>query len=203
MKRSKAAGPRSPLTDSPEDLILAKLQKVQKKRDVYRFIVPLVVVAACVAFAFGFLLQLSPVNGSSMLPSLYDGEWVLLLRHDRGYARNDVIAFVPENPEYNDNELIKRVIGLPGETVDIQNGAVLINGTPLEEPEISQDTVQKPEGPGVPTFPLTLGPNEYFVLGDNRGDSLDSRNFGVVHRSDIAGRVIVSLRFLNRAHSGG
>ncbi|MCL2342369.1 MAG: signal peptidase I [Firmicutes bacterium] len=205
MKRSKASPPE-PLSDSPDDLVLAKLQKVQKKRGVYRFIVPLVVVAVCVVVVFGFLLQISPVSGSSMLPTFYQGEWVLLWRLDRTYARNDVIAFVPEDPEsaaVADKELIKRVIGLPGETVDIQNGAVLINGTPLNEPEIDQETVQKPAGPGVPVFPLTLGPNEYFVLGDNRGNSMDSRNFGVITRSEIAGRIIVSLRFLSRAHSTG
>ena len=193
MKRSKPAKAAEPLPDSPEELIFAKLQKVQKKRDVYRFIVPLVVVAAVVAVLFGLVLGLAHVEGSSMLPTLYDGEWVLLWHLDGSYARDDVIAFTPVG---YDKELVKRVIGLPGETVDIQDGKVLINGAPLDEPEISQDTVQKPDGM---VFPYVLKANEYFVLGDNRGNSYDSRNFGVITKSEIAGRVIASLRFLSRA----
>jgi len=73
---------------------------------------------------------------------------------------------------------------------------VLINGAPLDEPLISQTTVQKPDGM---TFPYVLKADEYFVLGDNRGDSYDSRNFGPVTKGEIAGRVILSLRFLSRA----
>ena len=195
MKRSKTLPTPTPPADTPEDLILQKLLEVRKKRDIRRIVVPLVVVVVCVVVAFGFLLGLGYVRGSSMTPAMEDGAWVLLWRLDRSYAQGDVVAFRPAG---SGQELIKRVVGAPGDTVNIQDGAVFIDGVKLDEPEISQTTVPKPDGPA---YPLTLGAGEYFVLGDNRGDSYDSRDFGAVQSGEIAGRVIASLNVLHRAVS--
>lgn len=122
------------------------------------------------------------IEGSSMKPSLHDGEYVLISKVSYWFGqprRGDVVVFrFPHDPS---RDFIKRVIGLPGETVAIRDGKVFINGRPLQEPYI--------RGPIVYTYgPVTLGPEEYFVLGDNRNASNDSHNWGTLPRSAIIGK---------------
>lgn len=122
------------------------------------------------------------IEGSSMEPSLHDGEYVLISKVSYWFGqprRGDVVVFrFPHDPS---RDFIKRVIGLPGETVAIRDGKVFINGRPLQEPYI--------RGPIVYTYgPVTLGPEEYFVLGDNRNASNDSHNWGTLPRSAIIGK---------------
>jgi signal peptidase I len=98
--------------------------------------------------------------------------------------RGDVIVFhYPEDP---DRDFIKRIIGLPGEQVYIEAGQVYINGAPLEEPYIQKSFTYSSR------HAWTLGPDEYFVLGDNRDNSDDSHDFGPIDRSTIIGRAWVS-----------
>jgi len=121
------------------------------------------------------------IRSVSMLPTLHEGEYVIVdkvsyLLHppDRG---DIVVLAIPSEQD----DLIKRVIGLPGETIAVANGVVTIGGQPLEEPYTAPS-------PGS-NFPArTLGPEEYFVMGDNRGNSKDSRSFGPVARDSILGR---------------
>ncbi|WP_376791378.1 signal peptidase I [Thermoflexus sp.] len=122
------------------------------------------------------------IEGSSMEPNLHDGEYVLINKVSYWFSsprRGDVVVFrFPHDPS---RDFIKRIIGLPGETVAIRDGKVFINGRPLEEPYI--------RGPMVYTYgPVTLGPDEYFVLGDNRNASNDSHNWGMLPRSAIIGK---------------
>lgn len=122
------------------------------------------------------------IEGSSMEPSLHDGEYVLISKVSYWFGqprRGDVVVFrFPHDPS---RDFIKRVIGLPGETVAIRDGKVFINGRPLQEPYI--------RGPIAYTYgPVTLGPEEYFVLGDNRNASNDSHNWGMLPRSAIIGK---------------
>ncbi len=122
------------------------------------------------------------IEGSSMEPNLHDGEYVLISKASYWFSsprRGDVVVFrFPHDPS---RDFIKRVIGLPGETVAIRDGKVFIDGRPLEEPYI--------RGPMVYTYgPVTLGPDEYFVLGDNRNASNDSHNWGTLPRSAIIGK---------------
>ena len=127
------------------------------------------------------------VDGDSMVPTLFNGDRVILNRlryRVTQPARGEVIAL--DVPGYAGMS-VKRIIGLPGETVQIRNQMVYINGKPLDEPYLA---------PGILTWPVTLStnvyeiaPNCYFVLGDNRYESLDSRRFGAVERTWIRGRV--------------
>lgn len=134
-------------------------------------------------FFFVYLLLVQPhrVKGDSMLPNFHDGE--LLLTEKVTYRiykpeRGDVIVF--RAPKRN-VDFIKRIVGLPGDMVEITDGAVFINEEKLIEPYETQKT----QG----TSTLVLGQDEYFVLGDNRGSSSDSRSFGPVRRNAIRGRV--------------
>lgn len=115
-----------------------------------------------------------------MEPTYHSWEFVLLDKHPQSFERGDVIAF---RCVLLKSVLIKRVAAVPGDTVDIQNGVFLVNGTP--EPGAPETLSQ-----GMP-MPITLGEGEYFVLGDNRAKSKDSRYtaVGIVKKGDILGRV--------------
>lgn len=129
-----------------------------------------------------FLAQATRVEGQSMEPNLHNDQRLIIEKisyHLHPPQRGDIIVL--QLPNRQTDPLIKRVVGLPGETVEITNGQVLINGQPLNEPYLNQFTYQ-----GMP--PKVVPPGEVFVLGDNRGFSNDSRAFGFVPFSDIIGR---------------
>lgn len=133
-------------------------------------------------FVYIFLVQPHRVKGESMVASFEDGE--LLLTEKISYRfgdpqRGDVIVF--EAPVGRRVDFIKRIIGLPGETVEVRGSSIFINGKKIEESYIKSLTQGDEE--------VTLGQDEYFVLGDNRGASSDSRVFGSIKRSVIRGRV--------------
>lgn len=139
-----------------------------------------------------FLFQPFIVNGASMEPSFKNGEYLLIDEISyklRNPKRGEVVVFkYPKDPSYF---YIKRIIGLPGETVEIKDQEVKIynyefpNGKIIKEPYIK----------GFTTNPLkmVLGKNEYFVLGDNREHSSDSRSFGAVPKKNIIGKAWISI----------
>ena len=135
-----------------------------------------------------FVGQRSRVSGSSMEPTLSDGDNLIVDKisyrlHDP--ERFDIIIF-PYQYEEN-TYYIKRIIGLPGETVYINDaGEIYINGTLLKE-NYGLETIQNP---GLASEPITLGDDEYFVMGDNRNNSTDSRfaSVGAIKRQDIIGK---------------
>lgn len=126
------------------------------------------------------------VEGSSMEPNFHDGQRLFISRFEYmlgAPARGDVVVIRnPDNPNHPD--LIKRVVGLPGETVTIEFGEVYINGLRIDEPYVS----------ALPRYSgsFTLGSDEYFVLGDNRVNSRDSYDFGPIKRDTIVGRAWIS-----------
>lgn len=136
--------------------------------------------------------QKTVVEGSSMLPTLTDGDNLIVDKLSYRFSepkRFDVIVFRYLYKE--DSYYIKRVIGLPGETVQIRDGLIYINGELLEE-----DYGNAPmENPGRAIQPVTLGPDEYFVLGDNRNVSSDSRDSLVanVGKEQIVGKAFICI----------
>jgi signal peptidase I len=142
-------------------------------------VVPAVVLALTVHF---FLAQATIVYGQSMEPNLSERQRLIIDKVSfrvHPPRRNDIVVISLPNME---EMLVKRVIGLPGETVAVRNGVVYVNGEPLPEPFPHQLGYQTME-------PVVLGPLNYFVLGDNRENSNDSRSFGPVKRENIVGRV--------------
>lgn len=143
-------------------------------------------------FAMGTQIR---VSGQSMEPILSQGEKVLMNRlayrvtHPRRY---DIVVFEKESGNYN----IKRVIGLPGETVQIKDGYIYINNEKLE----ASDELGKAALAGLAEYPIILDKNEYFLLGDNRSGSEDSRfaNVGNVKFRQIKGKVWLRIQPFNR-----
>lgn len=130
------------------------------------------------------------VAGVSMEPTLMEGQVVIVNKIEyylKSPKRNDVIVYKQSNREHSYYE-IKRVIGLPGETVKIKNGMIYINDEVLKE-KIKTETI---ENAGLAEEGIKLDDNEYFVLGDNRNDSEDSRfaSVGNVLRNEILGKAV-------------
>jgi signal peptidase I len=138
--------------------------------------------ALIIFVAFQFTLQNSIVDGTSMVPNLMNADRLLVSKVSYTFSepkRGDIVVF--PSPYGDGREFIKRIIGLPGETVQVVSGAVRINGTTLDEPYlVNRDTR---------SYPSTIIPaGEYFVLGDNRPVSLDSRQGWTIRRADIKGK---------------
>jgi|SRR5579883_374596 signal peptidase I len=124
------------------------------------------------------------VNGPSMRPTLHTNEYILVDKAQYLFSkpqRGDIIVF--EYPLDTSVDYVKRVIGVPGDTVEVDaDGQVTVNGVAINEPYVNDlDNPYEPET-------ITLKANQYFVLGDNRGDSSDSRDWGPVPAQDIIGK---------------
>ena len=137
-----------------------------------------------------FLVQPFFVRGASMEPTFLDGEYLVvdeLSYHFREPRRGEVIVF--KYPNNHAQFFIKRIIGLPGDTVQVGNGQVTIVNATYPQGVVLDESSYLPDGlrtGGQET--VTLHENEYFVLGDNRPASSDSRQWGILHRDEIIGR---------------
>lgn len=134
-----------------------------------------------------FLVQPHQVDGRSMEPNFWHGEYLLTDKISYFFStpqRGDVVVF--SAPPSRREDYIKRVVGLPGETVSIHDGKVFINNQMVDEKYLPLTTDTTDNSPI--TNPLTLRKDEYFVMGDNRNASHDSRSFGAIKRRDIVGR---------------
>lgn len=149
----------------------------------------IVVALAIFVVVYLFLFQPHQVKGKSMYPSFDDGEYILTdkISYRIGIPkRGDVIVFkAPTNEEV---DYIKRIIGLPGDQVKIQNSGVFVNGTKIEEKYLGSDTITF-AGAFLNEGAVVLVPeNKYFVMGDNRNHSSDSREWGFVKKDEIIGK---------------
>lgn len=146
----------------------------------------LVVVAATAVLISNLLLPILRIYGSSMTPTLVNGNIVAAVRNGT-YQRGDIIAFY-----YNNKILVKRVIGMPGEWVNMdENGNVAIDGEPLEEPYLTEKSL----GECDIELPYQVPEGRYFVMGDHRSVSSDSRSsqVGCVSEEQIVGKLLFRL----------
>ena len=156
-------------------------------RELAGMLVYIIIVLAVTFLFITFVGQRTHVSGESMENTLDDGDQLIVDKITYRFKdpeRFDIIVFpfhYKENTYY-----IKRIIGLPGETVQIADGLIYIDGEVLQE-SYGREVIQDP---GLAAEPITLGEDEYFVLGDNRNKSSDSRDpsVGLIHRDEIVGR---------------
>ena len=184
----------------------------QKAGKVTGWVTTVVIIAFCIGIAYflasfvtTYVAHQTTVEGESMEPTLTDGDSVIIQRLSYYFAdpkRYDVVVFPVS---YDDGTAkktyyIKRVIGLPGETVQIIDGSVYINNEKLDDDVYGAAAINEA---GIAENPLVLGENQYFVMGDNRNMSTDSRNsyVGLVNKNDIIGEAWLCTWPLN--HFGG
>lgn len=176
---------------------MARKKKDEKEQSVFRemfgWIIYILIIVALTYLIITYVGQRTCVSGQSMETTLQDGDQLIVEKvsyrfHDP--ERFDIIVF-PYDIE-TETFYIKRIIGLPGETVQIIDGYVYINGELLESDIYGAELM---EFGGIAAEPLILGEDEYFVLGDNRNHSSDSRdpNVGVLTRDDLIGRAWVRI----------
>ena len=184
----------------------------QKAGKASHLLTNIIIIAFCIGIAYflasfvtNYVAYQTPVEGESMEPTLTDGDSVVIQRLSYYFTdpkRYDVVVF-PVNYDSESQEktyYIKRVIGLPGETVQIIDGSVYINNEKLTDDKYSSTTINEA---GIAENPLVLGDNQYFVMGDNRNMSTDSRNsyVGLVNKNDIVGEAWICTWPLT--HFGG
>jgi signal peptidase I len=169
-------------------------------------IVETVVVALSIFLViYLFFMQPHQVSGKSMEPNFHDKEYLLTdkVSYQTGEPqRGDIVVFhAPESsgcPEGTGCDFIKRVLAVPGETVAVKDGGLVVNGQTVTEPYIAPENLTQPgaftEGERV----ILLGQNEYFVVGDNRMGSSDSRVWGPIGKEEIIGRAFFRYWPLDR-----
>lgn len=161
--------------------------------EILGWILYIAVIVGLSFFIITFVGQRTRVSGSSMETTLHDGDNLIVEKlsyrfHDP--KRYDIIVFPYQFEE--DTYYIKRIIGLPGETVQVIDGYTYINGELLDTDIYGAEVMNSP---GIAEVPIVLGDDEYFVLGDNRNHSSDSRDpsVGVLTKDDLIGRAWVRI----------
>lgn len=148
-----------------------------------------VIALAIFVVIYQFAAQPHQVRGASMEPNFENREYILTNKISYRFGdpqRGDVIVFhFPQNPEL---DYIKRILALPNEQISLQDGKIFINGNPLPESYLPVGTKTSGHSALQEGERLTLGPVQYFVLGDNRSRSSDSREWGAVPRENIIGK---------------
>ncbi len=200
MEATSAATPEGPEPIPPDELPDGAALKRRKRRSGTRQAIEWVVlvgVALVIAIVIKtFLFQAFYIPSASMVPTLKVNDRVLVNKVSyklHGIHRGDIVVFT-KPPAETDNikDLVKRVIGLPNETVEGRDNHIYINGRLLKEPYL-------PAGTQTSTFSAqTIPANSIWVMGDNRADSRDSRFFGPIRTSSVVGRVFVRIWPPNR-----
>lgn len=160
---------------------------------VIKAVIDVIVVIAIALFFVMFAGEKTSIVGNSMAPTLHNGEVILINRIVYKLTdpkRFDIVVFKPIKSE-DDQYYIKRVIGLPGETVKIENGKIYVNGQQLNYNEDSDPIVNA----GLAAQEIELGSSEYFLIGDNWNNSVDSRfeTVGNVYKDDIVGQAWIRI----------
>ncbi|HZY41097.1 MAG TPA: signal peptidase I [Anaerolineae bacterium] len=158
-------------------------ESLPRQSNLLREIIETALLTAIIFLAVNALIGRFRIESVSMQPNLWEGEYVIVDKVSYslgGPQRGDIIVI----KRTNQSDLIKRVIGLPGDTVEVRNATVFVNGTPLTEPYIANP-------PNYAFGPAQVEANRFFVLGDNRSNSSDSHAWGTVPREDIVGRALI------------
>lgn len=165
------------------------MQLMAKLKPLFEVVKVIVAVFISAAIIRIFLFQPFVVEGSSMEPNFHNGEYLFVEKVSYRFnepKRGDVVVLkYPGNPEIN---YIKRIIALPGETLRIADGKVYINGHQISESYLSAGEITAGLKDAAQPYEITIDSEKYFVMGDNRDHSSDSRDGWVLDRTQIVGR---------------
>ncbi len=153
------------------------------------FIETLVVFGAIFALLYLFVAQFHKVSGSSMFPILHDGDYLITEKISYRLGdpnRGEIIVL--KNPKDESQDFIKRIIAVPGDTIKIENSQVFVNGGAVSESYLPPNTPTHSGSFLTEKNTIKAGPNQYFVLGDNRNHSSDSREWGAITKQEIVGK---------------
>jgi len=158
-------------------------------RELLNLAIKIVVITIALVLIFTFFYGFHQNADPDMAPSVKDGDLVVFYRLDKNYDIGDLILL-----EYKGERQIRRVIAKAGDTVDITEDGLIVNGAIQQETEIYQQTRRYEDGN---PFPLTVGEGQVFVLGDAREEATDSRLYGPVNTRETSGKVITVIRRRN------
>jgi signal peptidase I len=177
----------------PADEAASPAPSRHRGRRLLREVVETVVLTLVIFWGIKLLVQNFQIEGVSMEPTLHDGQYLLVNRLlSYGLfqpSRGDIVVFRAWGERSaGEEDFIKRVIGVPGDTIEIRDQVVYVNNLPFEEPylDTGNRTMDR-------VGPITLGPDEVYVMGDNRGNSTDSRTYGPLKVSEIIGKAWISF----------
>ncbi|MCL2405207.1 MAG: signal peptidase I [Defluviitaleaceae bacterium] len=163
---------------------------MRRKASVFKELIALVIKIAVILLlfvvAFTFIYGFHMVHDPHMSPMVNDGDVLLFFRLSRDYDIDDLLLL-----NFEGERQVRRVVAQAGDTVDITDHGLIVNGSRITEPRIFQDTWRLETGV---QFPLTVGPGQVFVLGDARQTAIDSRVYGPINTSDTLGTVITVIR---------
>lgn len=160
------------------------------KSHIIDFIQTFVVFGAIFALIYLFVAQPHKVSGNSMVPTFKNGDFILTdkLSYRFGdHKKGDIIVL--KNPRDETQDFIKRIIATPGDTIKVEEGSVYVNGRKVSEEYLPSDTRTRAGNFLIEGSQIKTGPNQYFVFGDNRDHSSDSREWGAVTQEEIVGKV--------------
>ena len=180
----------APATDSTsQDVPIVSKPRVRPLRHIIDLLRDLAIAIVICALLITFVVQAFKVQGTSMVPELRNGERILVnkfIYNFRSISRGDVVVFwYTEDPDVS---FIKRVVALPGDRVEIKRGKLLVNGELVNEPYVEPEYIDRRSFPS-----QEIRAGHYFVLGDNRRGSNDSRSWGLVPQRYIYGKAFLRI----------
>ena len=166
---------------------------MEKFKKISKELLPYLIIILVVVLIRTFIVTPVQVSGISMKPNLKNNEILILKKYDKSYQRFDIVVINQQK-----EKLIKRIIGLPGESIEYKNNKLYVNGKVVKEPFKTNTTTSDFSFDELFGEGVTVPKDMYFVMGDNRNHSSDSRVIGFINKKDIKGTVGIRLFPFNK-----